>query len=277
MKKTFEQIVNTEKSATAFFRKLCWDNYRRYCIRCHSFQYYRTAQQTMRCKRCGYTFHDFTGRWISKSQIPYRQWLLLIKFFEAELPAKQITDKLTISYPTTLKALELLRLAIIANAPDSSSWLDYFYFRGKEWVDRQKKEALVGVFGIIEQQGRVKIDILKYFPMTTLITLKPKMLRDTKIFYTDACYPYVALIFHNFKGSQQYEKQDEYQETYKINGESDFWSYAKSKILKHRGISLDKFPHYLKELEFRYNHRDGDLFYLLCKYLVSFIPKADNE
>ena len=230
----------------------------------------------MRCKRCGYTFHDFTGRWISKSQIPFRQWLLLIKFFEAEFPAKQITDKLTISYPTTLKALELLRLAIIANAPDSSSWLDYFYFRGNEWADRQKAEKLVGVFGIIEQQGRVKIDILKYFPITTLITLKPKMLRNTKIFYTDACYPYKALIFHNFIDSQQYERQDESQEIYKINGESDFWSYAKSKILKHRGISLDKFPHYLKELEFRYNHRDDEIFYLLCKYLVSFIPKADN-
>ena len=231
----------------------------------------------MRCKRCGYTFHDFTGRWISKSQIPFRQWLLLIKYFEAEFSAKQITNKLTISYPTTLKALELLRLAIIANAPDSSSWLDYFYFRAKEWASRQKSKGLIGVFGIIEQQGQVRIDILKYFPLETLLTLKPKMLRNTKIFYTDECYPYDALIFHNFKDTHHYDKKDEPQKTYKINGESDFWSYAKSKILKHRGISLDKFPHYIKELEFRYNHRDHDLFYLLCKYLVSFIPIADNS
>ncbi|MEW5733303.1 MAG: DDE transposase, partial [Thermodesulfobacteriota bacterium] len=32
-----------------------------------------------------------------------------------------------------------------------------------------------------------------------------------------------------------------------------------------------KFPLYLKEMEFRYNHRNEDLFSLLANLLVSFV------
>jgi transposase len=226
----------------------------------------------MRCKRCGYTFHDFTGRWINKSRITCRQWLLLIKYFEAEFSAKQITEKLPISYPTVLKALELLRLAIIANSSDASNWLDFVYFRAEEWAAKLKSHNRIAVFGIIDQRGRIKIDLLKGFDLQALITLNPKVLRKTNIFYTDECHPYDALVFHNFSNNNSRSSRNTSDRIYKINGKSGFWSYTKSKLLKHRGISQKKFPQYLKELEFRYNHRDSRLFHLLCQYLVSFIP-----
>ena len=43
----------------------------------------------------------------------------------------------------------------------------------------------------------------------------------------------------------------------KIEG---FWSYAKERLQKFHGLSPQTFPYYLKELEFRYNHRNEDLF-----------------
>lgn len=39
--------------------------------------------------------------------------------------------------------------------------------------------------------------------------------------------------------------------------------------MKYNGENPMKFPFYLKELEFRYNHRDGDLFNDLLQVLVS--------
>jgi transposase len=40
-----------------------------------------------------------------------------------------------------------------------------------------------------------------------------------------------------------------------INGLEGFWSYAKERLIKHHGVSKDKFTLCLKEMEFRYNNR----------------------
>ena len=58
-----------------------------------------------------------------------------------------------------------------------------------------------------------------------------------------------------------------------INGLEGFWSYAKERIIKHHGDSPQRFPYYLKELEFRYNHRKYDIFSLIPQYLCDLVPK----
>lgn len=51
-----------------------------------------------------------------------------------------------------------------------------------------------------------------------------------------------------------------------------FWSFAKERLMKCHGVSKEKFPYYLKELEYRYNNRDKNLFSLLTKILADFVP-----
>jgi len=57
-----------------------------------------------------------------------------------------------------------------------------------------------------------------------------------------------------------------------INGLEDFWSYAKERLIKHHGVSKEKFPLYLKEMEFRYNNRNTRIFTQLAEYLVNLMP-----
>ena len=45
-----------------------------------------------------------------------------------------------------------------------------------------------------------------------------------------------------------------------INKIEDFLSFVKGQLLKFYGLSPDKFLCYLKELEFRHNNRNGNLF-----------------
>jgi transposase-like protein len=52
-----------------------------------------------------------------------------------------------------------------------------------------------------------------------------------------------------------------------MNGADGFWSYAKERMDKFHGISKEKFPFYLKEMEFRYNHRYEPIFNTLVQYL----------
>jgi len=134
--KSFESHVRTENKARRYLSNLCWKNYRRFCIRCSNYQIYWIIGKRFRCKPCGYTFHDFTGRWLNQLRINCRQWLWFIKLFELKLSAKKITEQIDLSYPTVLKALTLMRMSIVTSSPDPKLLdgeieLDESYFGGK--------------------------------------------------------------------------------------------------------------------------------------------------
>jgi len=57
-----------------------------------------------------------------------------------------------------------------------------------------------------------------------------------------------------------------------INGVEGFWSYAKERLIKHHGVSKERFPLYLKEMEFRYNNRGKSLLNLLVNFLTNLVP-----
>jgi len=53
------------------------------------------------------------------------------------------------------------------------------------------------------------------------------------------------------------------------------WSWAKERLIKHHGVSKANFPLYLKELEFRYNHRHDDIFEKVADHLCDLVPKLE--
>ena len=52
-----------------------------------------------------------------------------------------------------------------------------------------------------------------------------------------------------------------------INGIESFWSYAKTRMSRFRGIGKNSFLLHLKECEFRFNYRDKNLSLLVLKIL----------
>ena len=52
---------------------------------------------------------------------------------------------------------------------------------------------------------------------------------------------------------------------------------GKGTTFKHHGISPKHFPLYLKELEFRYNHRFELIFEQLVAFMSDFIPELPDE
>jgi transposase len=49
-------------------------------------------------------------------------------------------------------------------------------------------------------------------------------------------------------------------------------TYALVRVIKHHGVSAQKFLFYLKELEWRFNHQKRvDLFEILAKYLTTLV------
>ena len=278
--KSFQLIVRTENTARRYLTKLCWKNYRRFCSRCRSCDIYKIADSRYRCRHCGNRFHDFSGRWINNVHIPCTQWLWIIKLFEIELSARRIAEQVGLSYPTVLKAVNTIRMAILAHASNASELLsgevemDGSYFGGRRKVPRGRGAAnKVPVFGILERNGVVKVEVLKDVTAQTLLDLTIKTVRRGSIVYTDKFRSYDSLMFCGYRYIKvDHQKYFASGKVY-INGVEGFWSFAKQRLIKFHGISREKFPLYLKEMAFRYNNRDADIFKLIAQYLCNFVPK----
>ncbi|RPI76346.1 MAG: IS1595 family transposase [Desulfobacteraceae bacterium] len=275
----FETLINKEKTARAFFVKSCWKNYRRFCVKCGGYKTYRIAGKRYRCKRCQYTFHDFSGRWLNALRITSKQWLWIIKLFELELSASKISKQIGLSYPTTLKALHIIRLAILSHSQEKNDFLDgdlklhEMYDGSKhEEDDPLKSFDKVPIFSIREREGIVKVEVVKNMEIETLFRLPVKTVRRGIIVYTDKFEDYDSLMFCGYRHLKTDHKKRFASGKVYINGVEGFWSYAKERLIKYHGISIEKFPLYLKEMEFRYNNRHQSIYSILVKYLTNLVP-----
>jgi len=96
--------------------------------------------------------------------------------------------------------------------------------------------------------------------------------RRGSVIYTDKFRRYDSLMFCGYRHLKvDHGKYFSSGKVY-INGMEGFWSWAKEHFIKHHGVSKEYFPLYLKELEFRYNNRNSDIFDLIQILHPASIP-----
>ena len=173
--------------------------------------------------------------------------------------------------------------AIIITDSDNGSFsgeieMDESYFGGRRKGNRGRRAAgKVPVFGILERGGKVKVEVVGDVKGDTLLELAIKKVKRGSLIYTDRFRSYNGLVSYGFKHRRiDHGKKFANGKVY-INGIEGFWSFAKERLMKYHGVDPMKFPLYLKELEFRYNHRDRDLFNDLLQVLVGYSLVACTE
>lgn len=88
--------------------------------------------------------------------------------------------------------------------------------------------------------------------------------------FTDGWRGYDGLVLEGYKHYRVHHSQNEFARGRRhINGIESFWSYAKTRLARLRGIRSHAFFSHLKETEWRFNHRRDNLYQLLLKNLVS--------
>ncbi len=276
--RSFKDMLRGEDSVKRYLAKACWKNYVRFCIRCNTRKIYRIRRDRYRCSQCGYEFSDFAGRWINKVKLPPRDWLWLIKLFELETSARKASQQLGISYPTAHKAFHLIRQSIIAHSGNGDSLSDgkveakETYFENRREGHRAKNSKTgFPVFGILERKGLVKVEPLQDVGAEAVFNLRVRAVRKGSIVYTDRWGRYDALMFCGYKHFSGYVRRFSREDVY-MSGMDGFLSYAEEKMMKFHGVSKGKFPLYLKEMEFRYNHRQESIFSTLVRYLCDLRP-----
>ena len=241
---------------------------------------YRIRRRRYLCAHCGYEFGDFTGRWIGELNLSCKRWLWLIKLFELEVSARKASLQLGTSYPTVLKAFQIIRMAITAQSVDGDALLqgeieaDETYFGGRRKGTRGRgARDKIPVFGILERQGMVKVEVLRNVTAEEILNHTIKTVRRGSVVYTDKFSSYDSLMFCGYRHLRiDHGKRFARGKVY-MNGLEGFWSYAKERIIKFHGVSKENFPFYLKEMEFRYNHRKRSVFDILAQYVCDLVAK----
>jgi transposase len=194
-----------------------------------------------------------------------------------ELSTRKISQQVDLSYPTVHKAAHVIRLAIAAGSTEAndffSSELYDVFFGGKRRGSPHKVTFnKTPVLGILEKNGVAKIEIVKGFSADSFLKLTVQMVRRGSIVYTEKFRNYDALIFCGYRHLNRDQPERFFDGEVYINGPGGFWSYVKERLIKYHGVSKEKFPLYLKEMEFRYNNRNTPIFIQLAKYLVNLVP-----
>lgn len=287
----FEKLIRSDAAAYRGFRSYvvgAGRGRRPTCPDCQWRRPYVLREGRFRCSRCHYTFGLFTRRWLGQSRLPLRQWAWILKLFELEVTALQASVQTGLSYPTVLRAYTLLRRAILALEDEPALRplvmgeveLDESYFgprRSKRTRGGKRGRGApfkIPVFGILERRGRVTVSVVPDVTRTTLLGATLKLVKRGSLIYTDRYKGYDALTFCGYRHLRVDHGRRFSRGRVHINGLEGFWSYAKGKLIRHRGVSPHRFPLYLYEMQFRYNHRNEDLFKLFLDAILKPVPTA---
>lgn len=279
---TYYDLISNENKARRYLLGKCFKNHQRFCPRCDKRKLYKLRDGRYRCSRCDYTFHDFSGRWINHGRLSCLQWLSIIKLFELEVSVHKMARQMKMSYKAVYGAVNTIRMSILSHAEDANMLLggeielDEAYFGGKRKGNRGRGAAgKVPVFGILERNGIVHVNVVPNVTAETLLGLTVKKVRRGSVVYTDKFRSYDSLMFCGYRHLKvDHGKYFSSGKVY-INGLEGFWSWAKERFIKHHGVSKKYFPLYLKELEFRYNNRNDDIFDQVANYLCDLVPEWD--
>lgn len=277
------RATRSEESARRLLRRYCWPDGKPVCPRCGHGKVYALAEGRWRCAACRYTFHALTGRFAGLAGLTARQWLGLLDRFVAEQTTRALAADLGVAYNTAYKAVTLVRLAILAASLDGRAILQSRLGRELGFCDASLHHvpldaplAAVPVFGLLERGGMVFADYLPGVTPEDLLHYNGHfslpLARFGGLVYSDRFRRYDTLLACGSDTLSQGLVEIPGRRPAVEQLTHGFWPFATERLARYRGITARKFPLYLKELEFRFNHRDNDITPLLLENICSLVP-----
>jgi len=272
----FSDFISVASDEDRSFEYLCNRLTALSCPRCGQRDFYVMTRKRLRCKACRKDLKPLKETKLSLMNLSSSEWLSLLKLFELSVSARKASQELHISYKTALKGFDIIRTSIVESLSKSDEILkgeielDESYFGGKRKGKRGRGAGgKTIVFGILERGGKVSVSIVKDVKAESLLGETVKRVRRGSIVYTDQWKGYDSLMFCGYKHLNIDHQFKFKQGKVYINGVEGFWSFAKERLIKHHGISKEKFLYYIKEMEWRYNNRGKDLYADLVDFMLT--------
>jgi len=238
------------------------------CVFCGKRKLCRTARGYVKCLSC-------KGQ---KSLKRLRKELLILLGFVEQRPAYQVTVEYGMSYPTVAKVFRDIRILLYHQCElegrklSGKIEIDDAYFGGKRKGKRGRGAAGKSVvLGMLERDGKVYTKVVETLTAPHLMEIIKAKTRKGSVYYTDTFTSYNSLKQFGKHLKVNHEKTLVGKNHHHINGIEGFWSYAKHKLYNYRGVSRSNFPLYLKEMEYRFNHRKNNILEDIMKLYFGYV------
>ena len=214
--------------------------------------------------------------YLTRARISETRFRDFLRCFALDLTATQAAE-LTGVHRNTANALYRrirVRLAEACEAESPLSGeveLDESYFGPRRVPGRHGRGAgkKIIVFGLLKRHGKVFTQVVPNVRRKTLQDIIQGRVELTSTLYTDTYISYHGLVDVGYAKHYrvQHDKNEFARGSSHINGIESFWSFAKRRLQKFNGVAPHLFYLHLKECEWRFNHRDQDLYRELLKLL----------
>jgi transposase len=205
-----------------------------------------------------------------------------MRMFVLEVPALKAARELHLNRHTVERVYTRIRLAIARDCERSSILdgeveADESYFGGhRKGLRGRAVQGKVVVFGILKRKGRVYTRPVPNVSKSVLRSIIHQKVPPGSTIYTDGLKSYDGLITEGYRHYRiNHDTEFARGKRRHINGIENFWGFAKTKLRRYYGVRRSHFPVYLKEMEFRFNHRQENLSILIEKILKREQPDLD--
>jgi len=193
----------------------------------------------------------------------------VVRFFVLGVPAYRLRHMVPVALATIERFYRVLRQAIYTASlqelrrVEGTVELDETMFGGRRagkrgWGASGKSM----VFGIYQRNGKVLTFPIASRARETLVPLITRHTKPGSLYYTDDWWAYTFL---SIRGNHVVVTKDKGVPKGRdhLNGIEGFWSFAKHWLYQFRGVPRRYFHLYLKEVEWRFNHRNENLLPIL--------------
>ncbi len=215
------------------------------------------------------------NKYVNRAKISETKFRQVVRHFSLDLTATQTAELVHLNRNTVNRLYSEMRRRISEysrqNSPVTGEFeADESYFgprriRGKRGRGAGSKTI---VFGLFKREGKVYTEIVPDAKAVTLQAIIRGYADIESVIHTDGWRGYDGLVDLGYEKHFRVNHGDNEFSSgcgNHINGIESFWGFAKHRLVKFKGIPKDLFELYLKETEFRFNHRGQDLYHILLK------------
>ena len=215
------------------------------------------------------------NRYSKRSHISESKFRWLLRLFALDLNGVQIAALTGLNKNTVLRILALARARMAQMAeresvfPTGEIELDESYFgarrvKGKGGRGASGKSA---VFGMKKRGDKVYTQVVRNCSAATPAPIIRGLVPDGATVYPDEWKAYDGLVNVGYKKRYRVKHSEDVFANGKahVNGIENFWGVAKTRLVKLRGVRAGTLCIRLKETEWRFNHRQENLYRLLSK------------
>lgn len=216
------------------------------------------------------------NKYYKRSKITEAKCRQLLRYFSMDFTATDTAQLTGLSRRSVTDIYQKIRVKITEWSVEQSPIqgiieVDESYFGAKRIPGKRGRGAggKTIVFGLFKRAGNVYTEIVPNASKKVLQGIIRGKVQPKSIIHSDGWRGYDGLVDVGYdKHYRVHHGADEFARgSSHINGIESFWSFAKRRLTKFNGVAKHTFNLHLKETEFRFNHRNTNLYKVLLTRL----------